>query len=472
MQVSGRLKLLVVLSAILCLCPSLIISAQDKKDKPKLASEAKQAREYSLAMLDEMKDILNEYYYDPKLHGIDLKARIEAAKARVKTMEFNWQMYRVLVQVLLEFDDSHTRMMLPPREDYFQYGLAWQMIGEDCYITYVKKGSNAATQGVEPGDQLLLLGKYTPTRQDLWKMNYVLYKLDPSRILSIKIRKPDGTEKQLNVEAKTMTDKEFRAELKAQKEKRKNKEKEKDEDLASKCVEIDKNIAACKLYSFVVEKKDIDKMMKFASRYPKLILDLRGNGGGYVTIEQYLLSYFFDRKVKIADLVTKKKTETRTTEILDASKQFKGEVAVLVDSRSASASEMTARVLQIEKRAKVYGDYSSGSVMTSISVPFTSVMSAFAAMAIIRVGMSVTVADVIMSDGSRLEKTGVEPDEVLQPTGLAFKNRMDAVLAYAAVKFGAELTPDKAGTFHFITEADEESDSDDDDGKEGADLRQ
>ena len=35
--------------------------------------------------------------------------RIEAAKARVKTMQYNWQMYRVLVQVLMDFDDSHTK---------------------------------------------------------------------------------------------------------------------------------------------------------------------------------------------------------------------------------------------------------------------------------------------------------------------------------------------------------------------------
>ena len=46
---------------------------------------------------------------------IDLKARIEAAKERVKTLEYNWQMYRVLVQVLMDFDDSHTRLILPPR---------------------------------------------------------------------------------------------------------------------------------------------------------------------------------------------------------------------------------------------------------------------------------------------------------------------------------------------------------------------
>ena len=121
---------------------------------------------------------------------------------------------------------------------------------------------------------------------------------------------------------------------------------------------------------------------------------------------------------------------------------------------------MTAKVLQLEMRAKVYGDFSSGSVMTSIGVPFRSVMSLLSAAAIIKVGMSVTVADVVMSDRSRLERIGVTPDEVLQPLAIAFKMKMDAVLAYAAVKMGATLTPEDAGKFYFITEKDEDNDDD------------
>lgn len=446
--------LVFLLIALFCVGGIFPVSAQNKDQKPKLSSESKQAREYALGMLDEMGEILKEYYFDPKFHGIDLKTRIEAAKTRVKTLEYNWQMYRVLVQVLMEMNDSHTRMIMPPRTDHFQYGLTWQMIGDECYVTAVKKDSNAFAQGIEPGDQILSIGKFTPTRNDLWKINYLIYKLDPSRTLDIKLKKPNGGEKSLTIEVKTLSDKEYEAEIKIERGKAKNKDKNADD--AFKCQEISKELVACKLYSFSVERKDIEKMMKTASQYPKLILDLRGNGGGLVSIEQYLLSFFFDREIKIANLVTKEKTESITTKVLDPSKQYKGEVSVLIDSQSASASEMTARVLQLEKRAKIYGDYSSGSVMTSITVPFRSVMSALSDAAIIRVGMSVTVADVVMRDGSRLEKTGVIPEEVLQPTGIALKKRMDAVLAYAAVKMGVELTPEQAGKYYFIMEKEED----------------
>ena len=434
----------------------LKVFAQESGEKVKLSSEAKKAREDSLKMLDEMSDILKEYYYDPKFHGIDLKTRIETAKTRVKTLQYNWQMYRVLVQVLMDFNDSHTRMQLPPRTDYFQYGFGMQMIGENCYITSVKKDSDAQKQGITVGDQITALGKFKPNRRDLWKMLYVLYKLDPADTLDLKIVKPDGTEKAMTVQAKTMTDKQFRAEQKAH--------KEKDKYEPFKCQEMSPTVMGCKLYSFVVERNDIDKMMKQASKYPNFVLDLRGNGGGYVSIEQYLLSYFFDREVKIADLVTNKKTETRMTKTM-GDKQYKGNVAVLVDSNSASAAEMTARVLQIEKRAKIYGDFSSGSVMTSIGVPFRSVMSLLADAAIIRVGMSVTVADVVMRDGSRLENKGVIPDEVLQPTAAGLAKKTDPVLAYAALKLGAEVSPEQAGSYYFMTPKDESEEDDEEESK-------
>ncbi len=427
------------------------VSAQEKEEKIKMSSDAKIARDYSLTMLDEMKEILKENHYDPAMRGIDLDKRIETAKTRVKTMQYNWQMYRVLVQVLMDFNDSHTRMILPPRSDYFQYGFAMQMIGDECFVTSVKKDSDAQKQGIAVGDQIVLLGKFKPNRRDLWKMTYVLYKLDPANTLDVKIRKPDGAENSLTVKAKTMTDKEFRAERKARKEKHKYE--------PFKCQEVSKEVVACKLYSFIVEKNDIDKMMKQAAKYPKFILDLRGNGGGYVIIEQYLLSHFFNREVAIADLVTKKKTETTVTKPL-GDREYKGEVAVLVDSNSASAAEITARVLQLENRAKIYGDVSSGSVMTSIALPFRNIVSSFADAAIIHTGMSVTVADVIMRDRSRLEDKGVVPDEVLKPSAVSMAKKTDPVLAYAAAKFGATVTPEQTGSYYFMVEKDE-NDSDD-----------
>jgi C-terminal peptidase prc len=417
--------------------------AQEESNPKKASGETKKHREQSIAFLKEMKVILKKFYYDPKYHGIDLDARFAAAEERIKTLEYNWQMYRVLVQVLMDFNDSHTRFHLPPRNDYFDYGFSMQMLGNDCFITAVKKGSDAEKQGLAVGDQILGIGKFKPTRRDLWKITYVLYKLDPKDTVDLTIGKLDGTEQKLTVKAKTMTQKERREEL------RKKKTKEKFE--AFKCQEINSETIACKLNTFVVEKNDIDKMMTQVGNHSKFILDLRGNSGGYVFIEEYLLGHFFDRDIKIADMITREKTETRMARTR-GSRVYKGDLVVLVDSRSASAAEITARVLQLEKRAKIVGDVSSGAVMTSYSLGLFGSMSGLSDFAFTSVGMSVSIADVVMRDGSRLENVGVIPDVPVIPTGDALAKKTDAVLAYAASMLGVELSPEKAGEFYFITQ--------------------
>ena len=436
--------------AILFLITAITIFAQEK---PKLDREGKYARENALSILDEIQDKMKEYYFDQSYHGTDFKARIATAKERVKTLEFNWQMYRVIAQVLLELDDSHTFFMLPRRTDHFRYGINWQMIGDKCFITNVKSDSDAFAQGLEVGDQVLSINKFVPTRPDLWKMEYVMNQLSPAKTMDLKILKQDGTGKMLVIQAKILTDKEWRAEIKEKKEKLKAR-KLKDEYRPFKCLEIGPDLVGCRLETFIAEKGDIDKMMKQASKYPKLILDLRQNSGGYSIIEEYLLSHFFDHEVQVDDEIARKKTETVKTKVLGSDKQYKGQVAVLVDSKSASAAEVTARVLQIEKRAKVYGDLSAGAVMSSIRIPFTDMLGIDTVYAWNLFGMSITVSDVVMSDGSRLEKKGVIPDIPIRPTGLALKQKMDPVFSYVATQLGVTISPETAGKYHFIVPED------------------
>ena len=429
--------------------------SQEPEKPKKVSGDTKKYRQEALRLLDEMKGIIKEDYYDPKFHGVDLESRFKAAEERIKTLEYNWQMYRVLVQVLMDFNDSHTRFNIPPRTDYFDYGFSMQMFGNDCYVVSVKKDSDAAKQGLAVGDKILNIGKYTPSRQHLWKIVYVLYRLDPLDTVDLKIQKLDNSVQNLTVKAKTMTQKERKAELK------KKKSNEKVEPY--KCQAVNSEILACKLYSFVTEKSTVDKMMKEARNYKKLILDLRGNGGGYVILEEYLIGHFFDKSIKIGDIITRKKTETRMAESR-GDKVFKGELVVLVDSNSASAAEIFSRVMQIEKRGKVIGDVSRGAVMTSIYRPLFSPASAFADIIISSVGMSITIGDVVMKDGSRLENVGVLLDYPVAPNALALSKKMDPILAYAATTLGAELSPEKAGEFYFITQKDDDEDLDGDDG--------
>src|SRR5207253_5571904 len=123
-----------------------------------------------------------------------------------------------------------------------------------------------------------------------------------------------------------------------------------------------KEVFIWKMPQFDLSDGDVDGIMDRASDHNALILDLRGNGGGLVTTLKRLLGNFFDHDVKIGDRKGRKemKPEISKTRGKDI---FKGQLVVLIDSRSASAAELFARTIQIEKRGTVIGDRSAGAVM-------------------------------------------------------------------------------------------------------------
>lgn len=64
-----------------------------------------------------------------------------------------------------------------------------------------------------------------------------------------------------------------------------------------------------------------------------------------------LISWCFDRPITISTKQTRKGADTDVAK--GRKDAYAGQIVVLVDSRSASASEVTARVMQIEKRGTV-----------------------------------------------------------------------------------------------------------------------
>ena len=112
----------------------------------------------------------------------------------------------------------------------------------------------------------------------------------------------------------------------------------------------------------------------------------------------------------------------------------------MIDSESGSASEIFARVMQLEKRATVLGDRSAGAVMVSRYYPRQIGLDVVAFF-----GSSITEADLIMTDGKSLEKIGVVPDETILPSADDIAAGRDTVLARAAALLGAKLDAAEAG---------------------------
>lgn len=101
----------------------------------------------------------------------------------------------------------------------------------------------------------------------------------------------------------------------------------------------------------------LDKLLK--QKMEVLVLDLRGNPGGYVTIAEKIADEFLPNKTTI--VTTKNKSGKITKSTATGGGRFENKpVYVLIDENSASASEIVAGALQDNDAATIVGRRSFG----------------------------------------------------------------------------------------------------------------
>jgi len=204
----------------------------------------------------------------------------------------------------------------------------------------------------------------------------------------------------------------------------------------------DNQLMVWKFEEFAHAESEIDAVMAKARKHKGLVIDLRGNGGGAERTMLRVIGNLFDRDVNVGEIKRRKETKPLVARTRGGDNVYKGDLVVLVDSGSGSASELFARVIQLEKRGTVLGDRTAGAVMRSRMHPHESGVDVVAPY-----GASVTDADIVMTDGQSLEHVGVTPDKPMLPTAADMAAGRDPVLAYAASLVGVKLEPEKAGTF-------------------------
>ncbi|HEX8476553.1 MAG TPA: S41 family peptidase [Pyrinomonadaceae bacterium] len=397
-------------------------------------------RERGQVMLRTIKDDLKKNYYDPTVRGMDLDARFKAAEEKMKQADSNSQIMGIIAQILVELDDSHTFFMPPARVSSVEYGWQVQSVGDKNYVVAVKPKSDAEAKGLQPGDEVLAVDGRKPSRANLWLFKYLYYTLRPQGAMQLAIRKPDGKEMQMVVAAKVKTSKRVTDLTNNDEIWHLIRESQNEDRLNAHRYYLPEDLMIWKMPQFDMAEADVDTMADKFRKRKALILDLRGNGGGLVKNLERLVGYFFDKDIKIADLKGRKEMKPMMAKTR-GDKAFKGELVVLIDSESGSASELFARIIQLEKRGKVIGDKSAGAVMQSKHLSHQMGVDI-----IVPYGVSITDADVIMSDGKSLEHVGVTPDEVILPTAADLAAGRDPVLARAAELIGLNLSPEKAGS--------------------------
>jgi carboxyl-terminal processing protease len=392
------------------------------------------ARARAKEMLGTIKETIQNHYFDKSFRGIDLDAHFKAASAKLDTAVSLGHAYAVIAQALVDFGDSHTFFIPPSRSATYEFGWEMRIIGDRCFIVAVKPGSDAEAKGLKAGDQLLRIDAFTPARETLWLARYLYYTLSPRSALTVVAQSPGAQPRTLTIAAKvTPGPKVVTISI---------------EDIIegvprgrdnasfvrrSRLVRLG-DITVWKLGGFDIDTRAIDRFADEALKgTTSLILDLRGNPGGNSEVLERLTSRFFDKEVKLGELKGRRSMRSPVARKRDA--PFGGRLIVLIDAESASASEVFARVVQLENRGLVFGDRSSGSVMLSRQL----VAAVESLEGVIMYGMSVTEADLIMADGKSLERVGVAPDQLILPTPVDLQAGKDPVLAQAVAALGGTL---------------------------------
>jgi carboxyl-terminal processing protease len=149
-----------------------------------------------------------------------------------------------------------------------------------------------------------------------------------------------------------------------------------------------------------------------------VILDLRGNGGGLVSVKTKVAAYFLDEGAALGRSVSRRKTSLGAAPRSPTS--YRGPLVVLIGPRSASAAEITAYLLRFHHRAKLIGAETQGAVLTSRSFDLPDGGS-----------VDVAIADYLAPDGHHLEGVGVKPDVPVAQTLEAIRAGRDLPLEAA-----------------------------------------
>jgi carboxyl-terminal processing protease len=388
-------------------------------------------------VLRSVKRELKENYYDPTFNGIDIEARFKVADEKMKNAESMAQLKSIVAHFVLELNDTRTFFIPPTDGSHIEYGWRLVPVGDDSYVGAVRPGSDAWAKGLRPGDKVLSIDGRPLDRKGISLANYLNYTLESQETITLVVEKPDRTQQRFVIHASLS--KRIGGVIYANLAEPYLRRVEDYRSNRHDLYELSNEVMVWKMPQFYLDEYDLADIFGKLKKHKALILDLRGNSRGFPNTLPHFAGYFFDSNLKLADRRGRKDLKP----ILARSKKeksFKGRLIVLIDGESASAAEIFARMVQLQKLGVVIGDRSSGSVMEGKLYPMH-----FGIMRAIPCAISATSADVIMPDGTRLENVGVVPDTLLLPTADDMRVSNDPVLAYAGSLVGIQLDSKKAG---------------------------
>lgn len=364
---------------------------------------------------------VEKHYFDPKLKGLDWKKLTEEARAKLKTTNNFGEMMGIISGLVDQLDDSHTAFIPPYLSQTAEYGFKAKPIGGRILIYELTDDGPAAKAGLQLGDQVTAINGVDASRETFGKMMWYNTTLSPRVGMYISYfhdQMPEQTAKVMaKLEGKRLyadSHSVFRV--------------ADDQRMYSNFVgslklthsEKGDGIVYIKLPKFIMPEGEFAELKRLAGHASKLILDLRDNPGGIEGTAADVAGIFLP-----AGTLVRNKGRDKTTDVaVHASHEpATAQLFVLIDGGSASAAEIVARALQLSKRATIIGDRSAGMVNAA-----EYIVEKNGAKLVMYYATQITVFELEMPDGGKLEKSGVTPDVMCIPTIEDLRAKKDVCL--------------------------------------------
>lgn len=312
------------------------------------------SREERIKVFDQVWRAIYDNYYDKNFRGVDWREQKDLFRPKVESAATSAEFYGVLRQMLGKLGDAHTRIYSP--EDGFDryrpsgltVGLIVRRIEGQPVVTWVDPNSEVAKLGVhsgltvlridgEPVEKVLLRVRKeigdssTSTALESQSLDKLFYGPRDTPVV-VTFADSNGQEKTVTLVRRYT---EFQRRVTAH--------------------QLPYKIGYIELTGFGPEiERDFESAMQQMQGTRGLILDLRNNGGGFVTTVAQVASYFFAEETDLGEFITRlgRSTHRRTQKLRNV---YQEPLVVLVSSRSASGSEIFAAAMQERKRALIIG---------------------------------------------------------------------------------------------------------------------
>lgn len=357
---------------------------------------------------------VDEAYFDATFGGVNWAAVGEKYRAQLATVTDKAALRGLLQSMIGELRKTHFSI-LPREMSVFTpqersrvgtVGIGCTYVDGPMAVDAVEDGSPACSAGIHPGDEILAIdgvelaplrerleqAEIAPARRGLYLEQFVDGRLRGSvgTTVTLVVRPPGGTERTVEL-ARGDHAGEWSEPM---------------GDFPSMPISVQtarspEGIGYVHFNVFARKAmKEIRALLHSVPPDGGLVIDLRGNGGGLTVMAPGIAGWLTDREFSLGTMHLRQGHLDFT--VSPQRNAFLGPVAVLIDSGSASTSEIMAAGLQEAGRARIFGETSAGAALPSLfkALPTSDLLQ-------------YAIADVQTPRGILIEGRGVTPDEVV-----------------------------------------------------------